>query len=165
MKNLLEDTWRLNLTAFCMDFIEDMGNERLKDSAAIQEILANLFVERDLWQGSTDPKLFSALLNDLPTPQSQKRVLETLCKHFPANAHFWGHLGRQINLRGTGSFEEAEGALTRAIDLEPKDEVHHHGLGMVYRLEIKRQLQEHLSGDETVRNRLEKVKLIFEDAE
>ena len=165
MKNLLEDTWRFNLTAFCINFIEDMGDERLKDSAAIQEILANLFVERDLWQGSTDPKLFSVLLNELPTPESQRRVLETLCKHFPANAHFWGHLGRQINLRGAGSFEEAERALTRAIELEPIDEVHHHGLGMVYRLEVKRRLQDHLSGNETVRHRLEKVSSIFERAE
>ena len=165
MKNLLENTWHLNLTAFCMEFIEDMGEERLKDSAAIQAILADLFVERHLWQGSTDPKVFSALLNDLPTSESQKRVLETLCEHFPANAHFWGHLGRQINLRGTGSFEEAERALTRAIELEPMDEVHHHGLGMVYRIEVKRRLREHLTGAETVRDRLEAVKSIVEQAE
>ena len=165
MRNTPEVARHANLTAFCMDFIEGMGEERLRDSTAIQEILTNLFVERGLWQGSTDPKLFSALLNELPTPESQRRVLETLCEHFPVNAHFWGHLGRQINLRGSGSYAEAERALKRAIELESVDEVHHHGLGMVYRFEVKRRLQEYLSGGETVEDRLEEVKVIFEQAE
>ena len=158
-------SWRMNLTAFCIEFIEGMGDSLLRESAAILEILTDLFVERDIWQGSTDPKLFSALLNVLPTPESQRRVLESLCEHFPANAHFWGHLGRQINLRSTGSFEEAERALKRAVDLEPDNDVHHHGLGMVYRLEVRRRMQEHLVGNEMVQDRLEQTKAIFEQAE
>ena len=128
-----------------------MADKRLRDSAVIQGILTDVFIERDIWQGSTDPRLFSELLNDLPVLQSQRRILETLCEHFPNNAHFWGHLGRHINLRDTGSFHEAETALKRAIELDPNNEVHHHGLGMVYRLEVKRRLQDHLIHGERVR--------------
>ena len=165
MTNTLENAWRFSLTTFCIEFIREMGDERLNASDAVNDILTDLFVERDLWQGSTDPKLFSGLLNDLPSPESQRRVLEALCEHFPANAHFWGHLGRQMNLRGSGSFEEAESALNRAIALEPMDEVHHHGLGMVYRFEVKRRLQEYLTGNETIGERLEQIRTIFQQAE
>ena len=158
--------WRHNLTAFCNSFIEKMADHRLKDSAVIQEILTDLFIERDIWQqGSNASRLFSVLLNELPAPESQRRILETLCEHFPSNAHFWGHLGRHINLRGTGSFQEAEMSLKRAIELEPNDVVHHHGLGMVYRLEVKRRLREPLSGAEQVRTRLGNVQPVFEQAE
>lgn len=160
-----DGSWRVNLPAFCIEFIEQMGDGRLGSSNAIEDILTGLFVERDFWQGSTDSMLFSGLLNDLPSPESQRRVLETLCEHFPDNPHFWGHLGRQMNLQGSGSFEEAETALRSAIDLEPSDEVHHHGLGMVYRFEIKRRLQEHLSGNETVSDRLRRIDRLFQQAE
>lgn len=160
-----EHPWRHNLPAFCTQFIERMAEERLSNSVVIQEVLTDLFIERDLWQGSTDPRLFSALLNELPAPESQRRILETLCEHFPSNAHFWAHLGRHINLRGTGTFQEAERSLKQAIELEPGNELHHHGLGMVYRLEVRRRLRGHLSGGESVRARLDNVRSVFEQAE
>lgn len=160
-----DHAWRHNLPTFCNQFIEKMADERLSDSAVIQEVLTDLFIERDLWQGSTDPRLFSALLNELPAPESQRRILESLCEHFPSNSHFWGHLGRHINLRGTGTFQEAERFLKQAIDIDPSNEVHHHGLGMVYRLEVKRRLRERLSGGESVGVRLDNVQSVFEQAE
>ena len=160
-----ETPWRHSLAAFSNRFIERMADKRLRDSDVIQGILTDIFIERDIWQGSTDPRLFSELLNELPVPQSQRRILETLCGHFPDNGHFWGHLGRHINLRGTGSFDEAETALKRAIQLDPNNEVHHHGLGMVYRLEVKRRLQDHLARGERVRDRLDEVRSIFAQAE
>ena len=161
----LENAWKINLTEFCINFVEDMAQNDLRDSADIDEILVDLFIERDFWRGSSDIQLFSALIMDLPAIESQKRVLEALCEHFPNNPHYWNHLGRHINFHGTGTFEEAEEKLKRAIELDPGNDLHHHALGMVYRIEVRRRLQKRLSGDETVRQRLDSIKNLFAEAE
>ena len=157
--------WKSNLANFCVNFISEVGSSSFRESREVQEILVDLFIERSDWNGLSEASQFSTLIQQMPTPESQRRVLEALCNEFPNNAHFLNHLGRHINLRQTGTFAEAEEKLKLAIDLEPNNELHHHGLGMVYRLEVRRQLEPYLELNETLRMRLDGVQLLVAKAE
>ena len=158
-------SWTLNLADFCIDWISEISNSNYRDGQEVQEILVDLFIERSEWNGTSDLSQFSSLVQELPTPESQRRVLERLCDEFPENPHFWNHLGRHINLKQTGTFEEAEEKLKRAIELEDQNGQHHHGLGMIYRLEIKRRLEPYLQKDETVRSRFDTIEDLVVKAE
>jgi tetratricopeptide (TPR) repeat protein len=161
----LPKAWKLNLTEFCVDWISEVSTSSYRDSQEVQEILVDLFIERSDWSGSSDLSQFSSLIQELPTPESQRRVLEHLCNNFPENPHFWNHLGRHINFKQTGTFEEAEEKLKKAIELEHKDELHHHGLGMIYRLEVRRRLESYLREGETIRSRLDAIEGLVAKAE
>lgn len=161
----LKDAWLQNLPDFCLDFIEEFAASEFGDNNEIKKILVDLFIERNFWSGTVDALQFSALISQLPSQESQRRVLEALCLFFPSEAHFWNHLGRHINFLQTGTFEEAEQKLFRAIELEPADDVHQHGLGMVYRFEVKRRLEKKLETGETARQRLKTIEEIFSRAE
>jgi hypothetical protein len=131
----------------------------------VKDILSDLCIERGVRQDSTAPQQFSDLLNDLRSRESQRLVLEALCEHFPGEAHFWSHLGRHMSICSSGTFEEAEVNLQRAIDIEPRDDVHRHALGMIYRKEVRRLLQDPLFGTETVVDRLAAIRPMFTQAE
>jgi tetratricopeptide (TPR) repeat protein len=161
----LPEAWRANLGTFCIQFIKEIAIEGLQESRTVTDLLTDLCIERAARQDSATPQQFSELLNDLRSTESQRRILETLCEHFPDNAHFWNHLGRHISICGSGSFSEAEAKLLIAIEIDPRDDVHRHALGMVYRHEVKRLLQNPLSGNETIASRLNIVKPIFTQAE
>lgn len=161
----LPEAWRINLSAFCLQFIQEMAVEGLRESGAVTDILSDLFIERGTRQDSATPQQFSDLLNDIRSRESQRRVMEALCDHFPDTAHFWSHLGRHISICGSGTFEEAEAMLLRAIAIEPGDDAHRHTLGMVYRGKIRSLLEEPLAGTETVAGRLTSITPIFTQAE
>lgn len=159
------ENWRSNLTDFCIRFIQNIAIAPLRDSITIENILTNMFISRGYWGDESSAARYADLVNTLPSPRGQRRVLEALCQNFPKNAHFWSHLGRLINLSDERSFEEAREKFLMAIELQSDDEIHHHGLGMVYRLEVKALLKERLKDGETVSDRLAKITPLFEDAE
>jgi hypothetical protein len=161
----LREAWRTRLSDFCIRFINEVAIEGLRKSKAVIDILSDLYIERNVRQDSTAPQQFSDLLNDVRSRESQRHVLEALCEKFPNEAHFWSHLGRHISLTGSGTFREAVMKLERAINIEPRDDVHRHALGMVYRKEVRTLLQEPLSGTETVADRFAAIEPIFAKAE
>ena len=142
-----------------------MATDGLRDSDAVLDILNDLCIERSFRQDTTDRHQFSDLLREINLPLSQRRVLQTLCEYFPDSPHFWNHLGRHMAFCGSGSFEEAEEMLLKAIDLDRKSDVHHHALGMVYRKDVQMKLREPLSAGETALDRLAAISPCFTKAE
>jgi len=132
-----ENAWLAKLTDFCINFIQLMGKPEHRDSEEIKAILAQLFIDRKTWEETGPVRgLFSELINKIPNPEGQNRVLKQLCEEFPQSAVFLNHLGRHFCHR-LNSYAEAANCFQQAIQIEPKDDVHHHGLGMVYRFDIK----------------------------
>jgi hypothetical protein len=158
-------SWRARLADFCVNFIVAVGKSPDAYGDNIKDILVQLFVERSIWDDTAQPRLFSNLIETIPTIEGQRRVLETLCNTFPSNAHFWNHLGRHLNLRIRAPFAEAERCFLHAIELEPKNEIHHHGLGMVYRFEVRSRLEKPLDRAENLSQRLESLEPVFDKAE
>jgi tetratricopeptide (TPR) repeat protein len=160
-----KSNWRANLADFCVDFIVAVGKSPEAYGDNINDILSQLFVERSIWEDPTQPRLFSNLIETIPTKEGQRRVLETLCGTFPSNAHFWNHLGRHLNLRIRAPYAESERCFLRAIEYEPNNEIHHHALGMVYRFEVRGQLERPLDRSQQLAERLEALGALFDKAE
>ena len=91
--------------------------------------------------------------------------MKTLCETFPTDAHFWNHLGRHLNFIVKAPYVEAERCFLRAIELDSKNEIHHHGLGMVYRFEVRRRLEQPLDRSQSLLERLAALESIFGQAE
>ena len=154
----------ISLADFSVWVIEELGNEHVRDNAVVQGILIDLFVDREFWPDSAKTQHFSPLISKIPSKEGQKRVLQLLSETFPRNAHFSNHLGRHINLTQSGAFDEAEIAIKNAIRLDPSNSIHRHALGMVYRVEASRILQEWLEPAETVLERLSRAQPLIASA-
>ena len=159
------NSWRASLADFCVNFIAAVGASPEAYGDNIKDILTQLFVERSIWENPTQPRLFSNLIETIPTKEGQRRVLETLCNTFPSNAHFWNHLGRHLNLRIRAPYTESEKCFLRAIELEPNNEIHRHALGMVYRFEVRGQLERPLDRTQQLPDRLVALETLFGQAE
>lgn len=132
--DFVDQAWKRNLSSVCCDFIGDMAVDELLGSDSIEDILSQIFIER----GGLKPKgskthNFSQLLQDIPSEASQHKVLKMLCDCFPDNAHYLSHFGRHINYNNVADSKEAITLFERAIALDPDNEIHYHGLAMVYR--------------------------------
>ena len=77
-------------------------------------------------------KSFSSLMSDLPSPEARLRLFQHLVALFPTKPHYWAHLGRFYSVELL-RFEEALGAIDRAIHLDEGDYLLHHMKGMVLR--------------------------------
>jgi len=77
---------------------------------------------------------------DGPDPTLGHRVLLELTERFPAEPHFWNHLGRHQIYRMKRDFDRAEEYLTEATRLSPDDFIHHHTLGLVRRYRVRQTL-------------------------
>jgi hypothetical protein len=154
--------WRTFLADFCVGFIVSLGRSPEAYGESIEVILTQLFLERSIWDDTNQPRLFSNLIETIPTREGQRRVLECLCATFPSNAHFWNHLGRHLNLRIRAPYIEAEKCFQHAIELEPQNEIHHHGLGMVYRIEVRSRLEKPLDRSQTLLERIAATDAIFD---
>ena len=151
-------------TDFCVWFIDALSETTIKDITVVHAILTDLFVDRGFWLDSVASNPFSPLISSLPTKEGQRRVLETLSQKFPNNAHFFNHLGRHINLKQSGTFDEAISAVSKAIELESNNSLHWHSKGMVYRSETERVLAEWLHPDESIEDRLKLVRPLVSSA-
>ncbi|MBF0339749.1 MAG: hypothetical protein HQL95_02140 [Magnetococcales bacterium] len=158
------ENWRANLADYCIRLIEMFAIEALRESDFTQDILTRIFLSREPLRGTGNNRsLFSELINLLPTDRAKRRVMEALCDHFKENGHFWNHLGRLINFM----FEDREAAkqcFHRAINLKENEEEHHHGLGMVFRFEVRDMLN-NLSPGAELGELLRQVQPLFEEAE
>jgi tetratricopeptide (TPR) repeat protein len=158
------DDWKFGLTDFSVAFIERVSDKKHRGSEAIEDILTDLFVSRTDGVGQTERAEFSELILALPTPQSRKRALEKLCEKF-ANPHYWNHLGRLLNFEKLETFEVAAQCYKKAISLAEDDGAHYHGLGMVYRNEMRDRLWPFLQPNESLSDRLGTIESIYRLAE
>lgn len=103
-----------------------------------------VFITRDpLKDDQNYKRAFSELIWKVRTNESKLEIFEKITTMFPNQPHFWNHKGRlYMYLLTDSTYTKAEECLKRAIDLEDSDPVHHHTLGMVYRKEVKRILDE-----------------------
>jgi tetratricopeptide (TPR) repeat protein len=134
------DAWVALLNEFCIDFINDIVKFGLEDNSKILELLYDLFLERQSYDVSGKSR-FSELIELLGSPYGERRLLEALVSAVPDNPFFLSHLGRHMNYKRSGSFEEAERIVKQAIVLDESNDEPYHILGMIYRFEIERRLQ------------------------
>lgn len=138
--------WPQGLEHLCRSFISGLAKLYARDPEASPAILEQMFIVRESWWGeivdeTEGKKTFAELIHMIPGETSQNRVLRCLAESFPNNAHFWNHLGRHYMYAMGPDFENAESCLEKAIKLDERNPIHHHTLGMVYRLEAKRRLR------------------------
>lgn len=135
--------WSLNLDRLSCEFIEKLAITCGSDSDEALQLLEQLFIQREPWSDSSESrrKNFSQLINSISSDSGQAHVLEKLTTLFPGEAHFWNHRGRHSNLVMKDQCEQSEKYLLKAIQLSPKDPLHYHSLGMIYRMEINRLLK------------------------
>jgi hypothetical protein len=162
--------WRAALGDFCCEFISRISQSIPEDSDATEELLSQIFTHRAGAQsGGGYEAQFSALITELPSEQSGRRVLEALCSAFDNNPHFWNHLGRYTNMRAKAPYVESEAYLRKAINAaEARGEdvgLHWHGLGMVYRFEVSARLERARGEDKDPISALGTVRDIFANAE
>ena len=98
-----------------------------------KEILNRTLISRentDLLGPSTAlSREYSRLVQDIPSPEGRLHVLKELVDAFPDEAHFWGHLGR-FYANELRDDDAALGAIDRALELAPHDNVLYHMRGM-----------------------------------
>lgn len=136
-----QDEWKRRLVDLSCSFIESLADIAGSDSTTILDIFMQMFISRDPWQeGTCRRRHFSELILTIPSQAGQHRVLLKLKDSCPNEAHFWNHLGRHHIYAMHSRYEGAKECLKRAIELDPRNDVHHHALGMVYRYEIRNQL-------------------------
>lgn len=97
--------------------------------------LQDLFIQRSAM--FEESSAFSQLISDLPDLVAE-RLLEALARSFSRNAHYHHHLARFKNLRMRRPLSECLPHMTEASNLDPDDDIHHHGLGILYRTEAER---------------------------
>jgi hypothetical protein len=163
------EDWKVPLPDFCVQFVERLADDQHFRSDVIDAILTDLFVSRNENGPAEERAEFSDLILELPTPQGRRRVLETLCKHFGSNPHYWNHLGRLLNFQSSEPYTVAaecyRTAIARAEELGEDAGSHYHGLGMVYRSEVRSLLREPLNVGESVWDRVQAVHPIYKLAE
>lgn len=91
---------------------------------------------------------FSELLTLIPDTYGRRRVLETLVQLFPSEPHYYNHLARYHIYENEEGHATAVDLLAQAIKLDPKNDIHHHTLGMAYRTAAKRTLRGFINATE-----------------
>lgn len=128
------DEWRTALSAWAVRLIQrtaDVFGAHIP--LDVRDILDRLFIERDSQDVlGTERTSFSELLSEVPSVHGRLEVLRTLAHTFPAEAHFWAHLGRLLSYE-LREHDEALEAVDKALALSPDDDVIHHVRGMVFR--------------------------------
>ncbi|QPF86060.1 hypothetical protein IC762_07095 [Bradyrhizobium genosp. L] len=154
--------WKALLAGFCVQFIERIADKAHVDSETIEGILTYLFIVRtELGEERAE---FSELIHDIPIDESRRRVLTALCDSFESNPHFWAHLGRLLYIQRSESYEFAAECYKKAIALSELDGTHYHGLGMVYRNEVRALMRPHLGPHQNLNERLDDIKPIYQAA-
>lgn len=161
-----QDEWKARLVELSCDFIESLVNIAGSDSTNILQIFTQMFISRDHWPGSSNRRRhFSELILTIPGEAGQHRVLRNLRDTCPNEAHFWNHLGRHHIYAMRSRYEEAELCLMKAIDLDDGNDIHHHALGLVYRSEIRRRLNELIKRRATAKDGLTDIRGLVDMAE
>jgi len=137
-QSLGDRDWKYGLRDLCLEFIAETAEFLGSDSEDALHLFFELFIRRDYWAPFARLRRnFSDLILDIPTPAGQHQVLLALTNTCPQEPHFWNHLGRHHIYEMKQDFTEAENYLTKATELDPNEQVHHHALGMVRRFSIR----------------------------
>lgn len=100
----------------------------------ITELLQDIFIQRARFYEDAP---FSPLMSAL-SAHAARAIFDTLLKHFPENDHFHHHCGRLYDRKIKLPLSECLPPMLEAARLNPNEEIHQHGLGMVYRSEMFR---------------------------
>lgn len=138
-----KEEWKTKLADKCISLIEWIVDICGHDSDFALDIFLQLFISRNpLEEAIGQRETFSELIREIPVDESQNKILETITEYCPQEAHFWNHLGRHHMYVMKSSYKIAEECLNRAKELEPFNDIHYHTLGMVYRNEIHKELND-----------------------
>ncbi|MBW7997819.1 MAG: hypothetical protein FVQ81_14860 [Candidatus Glassbacteria bacterium] len=95
------------------------------------DFLQELFIQRDLDSNNQ----FSQLI-ELMDVENGRKTLERLTEKYPRQAHFFHHLARFKNRKLRLAARECLADIEKAVELDPRNPLHRHGLGMIYRSEV-----------------------------
>ncbi len=129
--------WRVGLADLSTEFIDILAELPHRSSGTMSEVLRSVLIERNSTGSSSGlwGTEFSALLEDVPSVDGRRRVLEHLTESFPEEPHFWAHLGRFYS-RVDRDHKRAHSAHETALKLLPHDPLLHHMTGMGWRAEL-----------------------------
>ncbi|MDL2230231.1 hypothetical protein LJB87_00360 [Alistipes sp. OttesenSCG-928-L06] len=128
------NTWKNQLAKFCIDFIEDTGHES-GTSEFLQDVLQKLFIGNKIDRSGEN---FTALINDIPTPEGKEEIFLKLTEVYPENPHYCSHLARlyaydQKLKNNEKAIEWAEKAINISESEGRKDHLLYHIKGMCLR--------------------------------
>jgi tetratricopeptide (TPR) repeat protein len=133
------ETWKYQLSAWGKDFASFCRGDAHLSPVISEEslnIVRRVFVYRDnaemVGTEAASRKIFSPLIDNLPSKEAKLEVYRHLTDVFPEEAHFWAHLARLLYIE-FAAYGEAEQNINRALELNPKDHVIHHMKGMILR--------------------------------
>jgi tetratricopeptide (TPR) repeat protein len=133
------ETWKYQLASFAKDFASCCRGDTHTHPTISEEclnIVRRVFVYRDnaelMGTEYSSRGIFSPLMEQLPAKEAKLEVYRHLTEVFPDEAHFWAHLSRLLLIEFK-KFDEAEKAISKALDLNPEDHVIHHMSGMIQR--------------------------------
>ena len=155
-QDLTDENWKSGLVDATLTLAEICAEQARTSGAQISELLHIVLLERHTEDYDSD---FSRLLRDIPSPESQERVLTTLTELFPYEPHFWAHLGRFRSLV-TRNHQLAHESHRIALDLAENDPTLHHMAGM----SLRAQLYDLLAVDDWDVNHEENIRGLVQEA-
>ena len=129
--------WRSGLAQCAVDVMEYCAEHHDHQGGATADLVRSVMIERGIQETPAGPLegQFSNLIDDIPSSDGQRRVLEGLTELFPDEAHFWAHLGRFYTRRAR-EHSSARESHNKSLQLAPQDPVLYHMAGMACRGEL-----------------------------
>ena len=134
--------WPAGVAQCAIETMETCATHYDHTGGATADLVRSVIIERGTQETPTGllEGQFSNLIEEIPSSDGQKRVLERLTELFPGEAHFWAHLGR-FYTRRTRDHSAALACHTKALQLDPQDPVLYHMTGMALRGELDELLE------------------------
>ena len=145
--------WKQHLSKWGKLFIEFCATHNIFVGDRILDLLRRVFIYRDTDDAlgreldddnrTGDYRLadFSLLIRDIPAREGKLEVLRYLAVSFPAEAHFWAHLGRFLSAVMENHIESLR-AVDRALTLQPNDPLLWHMKGMCFRYRVQKSMSD-----------------------
>ena len=159
--------WRQRLSTLAIEFAEFCHGSDGVPSDELRDVVTRAFIYRDnsdlLGTERAGAKSFSQLIEDIPSPEGRLSVLKRLTELYPAQSHFWAHLGRfyTIEMR---DFTRALECIDTALSFSPDDHVLHHMRGMALRHQITELLHIEEPSEDTIVTLMKAASCSFEEA-
>jgi|GEM_PF-3611535 len=125
-----DDRWHGFLPDYVLSLIDATSAAEIVPDE-FNAFLQELFIQRDL-----DSKNQFSQLIELMDDENGRKTLERLTEKYPGQAHFYHHLARFKDRKLHLATRECLADIKKAVELEPDNSLHHHGLGMIYRSNI-----------------------------
>jgi hypothetical protein len=170
LERLIGADWRNQLHKLSQAFIEEVAAVTDPNSQFVRDLFRQLFVDRyDTSDGIDERPAFSPLIEEINAScgwHAGLHTLEVLTQRCSEEAHFWNHLGRYHIYRCKRYLDprQAEMYLERAIKLTPRDDIHHHTLGVVRRVFVYQVLDDESLSELSPSALLERIKDDFDRA-